>query len=200
MAKKQLTSRQAQAIKTRNHIYKVAIDLMDKKGFNNVTIADISKKAGVSVGSFYHYFNSKNDIFIEIFRRADEYFLTQVQPQLIPVTEADATLQNILIYFKHYAQFNVNNGVEMCKQLYISYHPLFLDSTRYMHTLLIDIIRQGKLKGEIKTDDTDQVIVSHLKTLARGVIHQWSLENASFSLVDRMQQHIRIAVRAFITP
>jgi AcrR family transcriptional regulator len=55
---KRITSRQAQAIKTRNKILKTTIDLMQKKGFDNITIETISKKAGVSVGSFYYYFKS----------------------------------------------------------------------------------------------------------------------------------------------
>src|SRR5512146_3299116 len=47
-------SRQEKAHETKNRIYTAAIELMDRKGFENVTVADISKKAGVSVGAFYH--------------------------------------------------------------------------------------------------------------------------------------------------
>lgn len=78
MAKQKLTKRQIQANKTRSKIYKIAVDLMEKKGFNNITIEEISKKAKVSVGAFYHYYNSKEDILFEIFRRADEYFENEV--------------------------------------------------------------------------------------------------------------------------
>ena len=78
MTKKTLTKRQEKAIETKNRIYNAAINLMDRKGFEKITITDISKKAGVSVGAFYHYFKSKNDILAEIFRKADEYFSTQV--------------------------------------------------------------------------------------------------------------------------
>lgn len=38
---------------------------MYKKGYDNITIEEISKKAGGSVGAFYHYFRSKNDIFLK---------------------------------------------------------------------------------------------------------------------------------------
>ncbi|MEL7571009.1 MAG: TetR/AcrR family transcriptional regulator, partial [Eubacteriaceae bacterium] len=71
---KRITSRQAQAIKTKNKILKTAIDMMQKKGFDNITIKGISKNAGVSVGSFYYYFNSKDDILLDIFHKADDYF------------------------------------------------------------------------------------------------------------------------------
>ena len=42
MEKKKLTKRQEQAIETKNRIYTTAIELMDKRGFENITIADIS--------------------------------------------------------------------------------------------------------------------------------------------------------------
>jgi len=54
------------------------IELIDKRRFENITIADISEKSEVSVGAFYHYFSSKNDILAEIFNQVDEYFSTVV--------------------------------------------------------------------------------------------------------------------------
>ena len=78
MVEKPLTKRQEQALETKSRIYNAAIELMDREGFDNITIADISEAAGVSVGAFYHYFESKNDILAEIFHQADEYFSTRV--------------------------------------------------------------------------------------------------------------------------
>ena len=63
------TTRKEQAEETRNRIYTSAIELMEENGFGNFTIEDISRRAGVSVGAFYHYFDSKNDILAEIFYR-----------------------------------------------------------------------------------------------------------------------------------
>ena len=39
-------------------------NLMTKKDFNNITISELSKKAGVSRLSFYRNYNSKEDIII----------------------------------------------------------------------------------------------------------------------------------------
>jgi len=65
-----LTNRQLQAIKSKNKIYNASIELLANIGFDKIGIEDICKHAGVSVGSFYTYFKSKNDILIEIFERA----------------------------------------------------------------------------------------------------------------------------------
>jgi AcrR family transcriptional regulator len=39
-----------------------ALTVFEKKGFNNTRIKDITKKANTSVGNFYNYFNSKEDV------------------------------------------------------------------------------------------------------------------------------------------
>jgi AcrR family transcriptional regulator len=39
-----------------------ALSVFEEKGFNNTRIKDITKKAGTSVGNFYNYFKSKEDV------------------------------------------------------------------------------------------------------------------------------------------
>ncbi len=48
--------------KKKNIIILSALGLFSKQGFYNTTIADISKKIGISVGSMYNYFPSKKDL------------------------------------------------------------------------------------------------------------------------------------------
>ena len=55
-----ITSRDKQAQATKKRIFKAAYALMIKKGFDNVTLEEISKKAGVAKGLFYHYFRSQS--------------------------------------------------------------------------------------------------------------------------------------------
>ena len=43
-------------------IIKAAISLINEKGFDNVSVSEITKAAGVSKGAFYIHFNSKEDL------------------------------------------------------------------------------------------------------------------------------------------
>lgn len=194
MKEPRMTKRRAQAIATRNRIYAAAVELMDKSGFESITIEDISRKAGVSVGSFYHYFKAKNDIFIEIFRRADEYFEETVAP-LLHSGSAEGARGDIQLFFRHYAQFNADNGIEMVRHLYNSHNPLFRDDSRYMHALLLRLVAAGQASGELSPAIPTQTLFEHLMLVARGVIHQWVLENAAFDLPERTDVHVGIALR-----
>lgn len=190
MAKKPLTKRQVKAVETKNRIYNAAIDLMDRKGFEKLTIVDISKKAGVSVGAFYHYFKSKNDILAEIFRKADEYFSTQVISSLNKKSIPD----QIIEYFDYYAKFNVSSGVEMTQQLFNPKIKFFIKKDRPMLTILQDLIRKGQEKKEIRADIGLEELTRFLFVLARGVVFEWSLYEGRYDLEATMHKYIETLV------
>lgn len=195
MAKKNMTKRQEKAVATKNRIYTAAIDLMDRKGFENITIAEISKKAGVSVGAFYHYFKSKNDILAEIFRKADEYFSTLVASGLTK----RSIPERIVEYFDHYAKFNEATGVETTQQLFNPKIKFFIKKSRPMLTLLKDLIIEGQEKKEIRKDDDPEELARFLFILARGIVFEWSLYEGGYDLEAVMHKYIEILVSTFKT-
>lgn len=190
MTKKSITKRQEQALETKNRIYTAAIDLMDREGFENITIADISKKAGVSVGAFYHYFTSKNDILAEIFHKADEYFSTQVNSGL----EMESIPEKIVEYFDHYAKFNLTSGVEMTQQLFNPKIKFFIKKDRPMLTILEDLIHEGQERKEIRVDEDPEELARFLFVMARGIVFEWSLYDGSYDLEATMHKYIQILV------
>jgi AcrR family transcriptional regulator len=63
--------RALQALESKNKIFNSAIELFNEFGFENVTIDNICKRAGVSIGLFYNYFDSKDQIIVEVFNTMD---------------------------------------------------------------------------------------------------------------------------------
>ncbi len=196
MAKKALTKRQRQAIETRNRIYEAAIALMDRKGFENITIADISKKANVSVGSFYHYFRSKNDILVEIFQRADDYFSTEVAP----VLGNQSVPEDILTYFDYYARFCLSTGLATARQIYRPTVTPFVKKGRPMLAILRKLISQGQKEGSIRRDMDAQDITTMLFVFARGVAFDWCLRDAKYDLRARMRAYMKKLVFSITEP
>jgi AcrR family transcriptional regulator len=186
MKEKKLTMRQQQAIKTKNKISKVAVELMNKNGFNNTTIEEISSKAGVSVGAFYHYYKSKEDVFLDIYKEADDYFRDEVAEQLT----SESALENIVIFFKYYAIFNNERGIENTSQLYNTKNKLFIAKDRYMKTLLQEVIEKGQEKGEIRTDMSPEEVVDCLFVLVRGVVYDWCIHEGDYDLEEAMDKHV----------
>ena len=50
----------------RDRILKESIDLFDKKGFSKTSIQDIVDSIGVTKGTFYYYFKSKQELLMDI--------------------------------------------------------------------------------------------------------------------------------------
>ncbi len=189
-----ITSRQKQALETKRKIYKTAIVLMEKKGFNNVTIKEISKASGVSVGAFYHYFNSKNDIYFEIYRKGDEYFQKVVSKSL----KEEDSLNRILEYFEFYARYNLITGLETTKLLYNTQNKWFIKKGRYMQLLLQEIITEGQNKNELRNEMSSEEITDYLFISARGVVYDWCLNEGKYDLAHKIKNHIKLISESLI--
>ena len=183
-------TRKEQAEETRQRIYTSAIELMEENGFGNFTIEDISKRAGVSVGAFYHYFDSKNDILAEIFYRADDYFSTQVVNSL----NNKSIPEQIIEYFDHYAKFNVDCGVETTQQIFNPKIKYFIEDGRPMLEMLENLIHKGQEKNEIRGDTDAKGLVSYLLSMARGIVFDWSLYDGNYALEARMHKYMEMLV------
>jgi AcrR family transcriptional regulator len=70
-----LTHRQLQAIETRNRLFVAAHELLKKKDYDSITIKEIVKRVGTSIGSFYLYFKSKLDEYYQTYEKpTNRYF------------------------------------------------------------------------------------------------------------------------------
>lgn len=59
-------------------IMETALDLFASKGINGTSSNEIADKAGVSIGTFYSYFENKKTLFLEILKNHLENFVTGV--------------------------------------------------------------------------------------------------------------------------
>lgn len=60
---------------TKQRILDAATALVHVRGFGATSVGDILKAAGVTKGTLYHYFESKDDLGLEILRRDREAFM-----------------------------------------------------------------------------------------------------------------------------
>jgi TetR/AcrR family transcriptional regulator, fatty acid metabolism regulator protein len=188
-----LTKRQIQAHHTKNKIYHTATELMKQKDYQDIKIEEICERAEVSVGSFYHYFKSKNDLLIEMYCRADDYFQNEVRVKLVSTDP----LERIVEYFDAYAEYNEMTGISTMKQLYNSSNRLFIAKNRDMQNVLQSIISQGQFNKQIGTDYSSEEITEYLFIAARGVIYDWCLHDGNYDLKEKMHTYIKRLVILF---
>jgi len=191
MVKNKLTKRQIQAQNTHDKIYNIAINLIEKKGFENITVAEICKVADVSIGSFYNCFKSKHEILDRIFKLADDYFFTIVSNNL----QEGTAHHKIVQFFNYYAEYNVERGIDFVKQLYTGKNNLFTTKGRPMQNVLQSIIETGKKTGELSTDMTSEEAVKFLFVAVRGVVYDWCLHDGAYDLVQAIHNYVKRLVQ-----
>lgn len=191
---KRLTKRQIQAIETKEKIYRTAIDMLEENDYSNIRIEDICEKAGVSIGTYYNYFNSKNDILNIMYKKADEHFENIVKSQIIDCN----AIEGIKQYFYHYAQYNYNSGLTTIKLLYNPDNEYFINKERSMYIILKNIIIKGQDNNNISIEDDADYITSFLFITARGLVYDWCLHNGNYDLHTSMNDYIHRIIELFI--
>lgn len=182
------TTRQEQATQTRKKILKTAISMLETKGFDNITIEEICKKANVSVGSFYVYFKSKYDVLNYIFAKADEYFIEREAE----IRGAGDAIEQILEFLRVYADYRETTSVGFLKKLYNTDNHSFLIKDRFMYQLLSSIVTQGQKEGQLTRDIGAEELVNYLFVVARGFMFDWCLHDGDYDLKIELEQFFKL--------
>lgn len=186
-----MNNRSIQAEKTKEKIYNTSIKLFRSKGFEHVTIQDIAKSANVSVGSFYNYYKSKNDILNEQFILADVVF-----KDFANNLQGESAKKKIKAYMLFYIDFVNNHPFDFIKILYTNNNTLFIKEGRAMQTLLDPILEDGIKKGEISVSMSTSEINEYLYQSMRGLVFHWCLYNGSFDLHERADKYLDLLIKS----
>lgn len=131
-----------------------ALSVFEEKGFNNTRIKDITKKAKTSVGNYYNYFKSKEEIFEVIISGLAELMISK--------------FRELFIYFKD----DRIPPISAVKNLFRGYAKIFKGKKE---TFLIFLEQMGGInikyrmkRNEIIDNFTDEVERIILKLLEFG--------------------------------
>lgn len=194
---KPATKRALNALETKNSIFNTALTLFSKYGYDNVTIDDITSRAGFSKGSFYTHFDSKESILVEQFRMIDDHY-DEVFRDVPENTSASERLLILVNAMTHYCA-NVC-GIDRLRIVYAnqispSRTAKILDNkNRRIYAYLDDIVARGKKNGEFKCDMADEDLSELLMRFCRSIIFDWCLYGDTFNLIDEAQQFFKLII------
>jgi TetR/AcrR family transcriptional regulator, repressor for uid operon len=190
-----LTNRAKQRIDTRNQVYEAAIAEFTKSGIANTQIEAIVSRAGVSVGTFYRYFTSRDDVLRELQRRNAALIIERMDKirksvdlatylrQLLTILLVDAPPTDLVLERDALATL-VKNPPE---QDSIEVHPIY--------GTVIAKIREGQEAGAFRTDIPATILgklfFQHAFGIAAGTLHGNRPEAELEALVEVYLQGIR---------
>lgn len=87
---------------TRNALLDAAGEVVGELGYQDASVARITLRAGVAQGTFYNYFNSRQDLFDELLPRMGQEMLTYIQDKVdIYVSGAERERQRFAAYLDY---------------------------------------------------------------------------------------------------
>lgn len=197
--KKTTSKRKEQADATRKRIENSAMELLKDHSLEEIGVADICAKAGVSVGSFYHYFPSKDLVIFSI-----DHCNQEVEKFRENAEFTTSASENILMTFRNQLEYVENSiGLETQVQLFKSQllqYKLGNDQFfvgRPLEKLLISLYDEGIRSGEFIPDFPANVVVENLLHLYHGFLFHWCVRNASFNLVGSTINGLYLFLRSF---
>ena len=190
---KNITSRARQAEATRKRIYNTAIRLFKQYGYEQVSVSQIAKASNVGIGTFYHYFESKIELFMKIFVNVEDYFY-----EFKSVDYNTSPEEIIQRYFYQYAKLNEGAGIEVVQNLANPQNRNSLDGNQDFEQILTIIIQTYQKQGKLKDEESAEEICDLFFITARGVMFDWCIKHGQYDLSEKTQYVIERLLRIYL--
>ena len=171
--------------KKRAHIRDSAMIVFGKYGYEKTRMTDVAKQAKIGKGTIYEYFESKEEIFFEIFKNFFEELGNSIEAALIDIVDpikkimliiqettsrlADEKGDFIAIMMDFWAEGIRQKGTD-------SMHALNLDSIySSFRELITGVLDEGMERGTFKPMDS-ATLSSILIATIDGLMLQWLID------------------------
>lgn len=146
----------------KSNIFKCGKDLFSAKGFKKTNIKEIAEMAGIGVGTFYSYYSSKEQLFIEVYIQENEKLKVRLVETLDLTLEPVKLIKQLLTEnFKAIHEnpilkewYNQDFYKEL-EQYYRNENGASIDSIRDFY---VDLLKSWKSQGKIREDIDEELL------------------------------------------
>lgn len=200
-----LTPRDIESQSKRKKIAQAALELFKLYGYENTTIADISKACGMSSGSIYHFFGSKEGLLstiggdtitaftdVEISREHwEEKLDTPVETITTLVLEAVHQWETIgADLVLRMRGFFVD---AYCDDVSLTVSPSYKP-----YVSLIEFLEACQQRGTVDAGPSATYIASFLNSICHGLLLEWCHFQGRYSLHEKVADYLPRIMASFI--
>ena len=191
-------TRKEQAQATKRKIYQSAIELIQNKGYENVSIEDIVQKANTAKGTFYLYFKSKQDLIYHTIQMYDE-----IANDAYEKVKELSTFEEQLVGYLTFANTEIQKIGD--KILNALLGPNLTETNKFLtvekraiYQALQKIIEKGYETGELSKKYDIAFYTECIVIFIQGLDYYWCNANADFDYVQTSEKESRIFVKGII--
>lgn len=189
--------KQSKTEKNREALLNAAIEIIREEGADKLTVQNICERAGVSNGSFYYLFKSKDDLISYYLSYSFDNYISVGQALIQDYTYKDQMISLYSLYAKCCVEvgsefiglfYNVNNRI-------LDYKNRSKDQGVVLGSIEA-LLRKGIDSGEFLSDiDVDEALL-HIASIVTGILFYWCVFNGEN--VDP-EKEIKILLDKYLT-
>ena len=184
---------------TRGKIIDAAWKLFYRQGYDDTTVEEIIEESSTSRGSFYHYFQGKDDLLstlADVFDRKYEELSENMDPDMDRFDQLMYLNRELFTFLEN------SISLDLVARLYSSQlvtrgDKSLLDHGRTYYKLLRQIALQGQERGELRGDLTVNELVRVYAMCERALIYDWCLSAGDYSLTQYSRTMMPMFLREF---
>lgn len=185
-----LSKQQQKSLETKERIFRAAKQILQKSGYENLSIKNICEAAGVSNGSFYHHFKTKDDLL--------SYYIEEqpsINPELldIPSDKETAKLAIVEVYL-NYADYCESLGVDFIAGYYNPHNQALNPDIRTERPYPIVTVQQYLEKslraGTIQLKLPIAEVVTDIRMLVIGNAFEWAMRNGEVNMKENIRRSL----------
>ena len=172
-------------VKNMDRIFKATLKISNEKGFQAMTMRNLSREAGLSMGALYAYFSSKEDL-LEMLQRMGRTITEQVLGECLAVDEDPVEklgkairthlyLSEVLQPWFYFAYMEAKNLSEKGKERAVA-------SELLTEKIFADIILEGQKKGLFVHQDS-RLLAAVIKAMVQDwYVKRWKYAKRNVSV------------------
>lgn len=185
-----LSKQQLKSKETKSRIFKAAKKILQQQGYEALSIKNICDEAGVSNGSFYHHFKTKDDLL--------SYYIEEqpsINPDLLDLpSNADEAKIAIIHVYLNYVKYCQELGVEFMANYYTpknqSLNPLKRTERSYPIITVQEYLKQSMTAGILPSDLNLDEITTDIRMIVIGNVFEWCLKEGSVDFEGNMKRSL----------
>lgn len=186
----ELSKQQRKSKETKERIFQAAKRILQKSGYEELSIKNICEEAGVSNGSFYHHFKTKDDLL--------SYYIED-QPSIdpdrleLPKNKEDAK-ETIIHVYLNYVKYCKELGVEFMAGYYTPHNqalnPTIRTERPYPIATVQHYLERALEANAIQLNLKIEEITTDIRMIVIGNVFEWAMRNGDADFEGNMRRSL----------
>ncbi|PZD96560.1 TetR/AcrR family transcriptional regulator [Paenibacillus sambharensis] len=177
--------RESRKKELKEHIFLQALQLFYDKGYEQVTVQEITAKCGIGKGTFFNYFAKKEDILLYLGESQIELLQQSIEKHRNighPKEQIMHALNDLLLHFSSHSELMKLATIEIMKSASLAGKES--KSVQQLHLQLASMLDRAKQDGKLHSRWETDVIVTTIVGVYFHTILSWALLEAQHTTIS----------------